>query len=121
VHVALSRGLSRGLAHHWHVPFAYAVPLQAELLPKQVALLGPHTTPACANPSAGHEVELPVHVSCTSHGPAAARHTAPALPATLLQVTEVPAALHESTVQTLLSLQLTVVAVALQAPAPLQR
>src|SRR3989475_10177960 len=39
------------------------------------------TTLAEAKPSAGHEVLVPVQVSATSHAPAAARHTVPALPA----------------------------------------
>jgi len=33
-----------------------------------------------ANPSSGHTLEDPVHVSSTSHSPADARHTAPAFP-----------------------------------------
>src|SRR2546427_5582664 len=39
------------------------------------------TTLVEAKPSAGHEVLVPVQVSATSHAPAAARHTVPALPA----------------------------------------
>ena len=36
-----------------------------------------HGVPAEANPSAGRAVEAPSQVSATSHGPKAARHTAP--------------------------------------------
>src|SRR5580698_2242856 len=37
---------------------------------------GEQTTPVPAKPSAGHDAELPVHVSATSHTPADGRHTA---------------------------------------------
>ena len=51
--------------------------------------------------SPGQAVLVPVHVSATSHAPAAARHTVPAFPAGCVQSALVPS--HISRVQGLLS------------------
>src|SRR5581483_8554640 len=55
-----------------------------------------HTIDVEAKPSPGHAALAPVQVSATSHTPADARQTAPALPAGCWQATLVP--LHWSTV-----------------------
>src|SRR5439155_109959 len=49
-----------------------------------------HTLDEGLKASAGHAVLVPVQVSATSHGPAAARQTAPALPAGCWQASFVP-------------------------------
>src|SRR5439155_19766014 len=56
---------------------------------------------AGSKPSAGQAVLVPVQLSATSHTPAAARHSAPALPAGCWQAALVPS--HWSAVQGLLS------------------
>lgn len=64
----------RGLAGH------VAAPLHIAAWVSQVLGAGPQT--AVLKLFGGHVAEVPVHVSATSHPPlAAARHTAPALPA----------------------------------------
>src|SRR5207244_13088950 len=56
-----------------------------------------HGVPAGGSESLGAVVVVRVQVSCGSHSPALARHTAPALPAGCWQVVLVP--LHWSSVQ----------------------
>jgi hypothetical protein len=63
--------------------------------PEQVVAAGAKT-------SIGHALDDPVHVSATSHGPAAARHTAPAFPGAELHPV---LAMQLSAVQGLLSSQ----------------
>src|SRR5439155_25300734 len=75
---------------------------QALLVPSQVSVVhgspsSVHAAPAGCLESLGHVVVVPVQVSCGSHSPALARHTAPALPAGCWQVVLVP--LHWSSVQ----------------------
>ena len=47
--------------------------------PALAQALGRHTSEAGRNPSAGQSEPVPVQTSETSHGPAAARHSVPAL------------------------------------------
>jgi hypothetical protein len=82
-----------------------ALPLQYSLA-SQTSLWVRHKVVLGRKPSVGQLVLLPVHDSATSHTPAEGRHTVPALPAGCVHAP----ALHESTVQTLESSQLTVFA-----------
>src|SRR5207253_2110110 len=75
------------------------VPLQlsrVQTLPSSV-----HAVPFDLKVLVGHVVLVPVQVSATSHSPAAARHSAPALPAGCVQVFAAPP--HRSRVQGLAS------------------
>jgi hypothetical protein len=54
---------------------------------------------AAWNPSVGQDVLDPVHVSATSHAPADARHTVPALPALWSHVMVLPCLVQMSVVQ----------------------
>src|SRR5919198_1348416 len=54
-----------------------------------------------AKPSAGHALEVPVQVSATSHWPAEARHSVPALPAGCVHAGAPAVPLHTSVVHTL--------------------
>src|SRR5207245_4565797 len=60
-----------------------------------------HAVPAGCLASVGQVVLVPVQLSATSHSPAAARHTAPALPAGCWQAALAPS--HWSRVQGLVS------------------
>src|SRR2546426_816965 len=81
-----------------------AVPLLALTAPRNPMMKAPgqvsstshsfvavrHTVLADRKPLAGQAVLVPVHVSATSHGPATARHVAPAFPAGCWQASFVP-------------------------------
>src|SRR3989442_1129362 len=60
-----------------------------------------HAVPFALKALVGHVVLVPVQVSATSHSSAAARHTAPALPAGCVHVLVLPS--HRSRVQGLAS------------------
>src|SRR5438477_128727 len=75
------------------------VPLQMSRV--QTLLSSVHAVPFDLKVLVGHVVLVPVQVSATSHSPAAARHSAPALPAGCVQVLVAPS--HRSRVQGLVS------------------
>src|SRR5206468_1493925 len=74
-----------------------------------------HSTLAPAKPSTGQLVEVPVHVSATSHGPAVGRQVAPAFPAGCWQASLDPS--HPPSVHGLVSAVHAVPAPFLSSPA----
>jgi len=78
----------------WQVP----LPSQVSGWSQSKLALEPQLVPVALKPSAAQVVWAPSQVSATSHCPAAARQTAPALPASCTHAGEPTVPLHESVV-----------------------